>query len=639
MNLQLLAIKKFAGVLVRMIQNCFQSGQRNDKTKQYHMDVKAFSVSITSHFQLVITLNLSSSIMDTSDMVPNDEPNVTDQSMTGNSLEAKMPNEFSSESFKLEISNLPNKIKYHMAKNLVEHHFKLKVHRKIKVGRGRIYITFSSESERDNAMTKISDMTWKDKKLDVRVALPCEDPFVKCKRIHIDRGNDKEDETSETVIPLEDQINYQVCPLWDRDYDIQLKIKERSMRAALNMYKQIKKFSPNSKKDDPLYKWNQSNIHISCPFHGVARSPILNGYRNKCEFNVDRDGNVGFRLGRYKDGSDRVVRPPPNCPIVNESMFKMISILETFLKGETKLKGYDPVNHKGHLRQMTVRTNVKKECLIIIDMHNQDLSQSDIDAEIESVVKLLKSETGVISIYFNISEKAHLTSQDQSLKLVYGEKFLHERLRLEPNIELDFRIGPSSFFQVNTLAAEVLYNTIIEFAELNSKSVVIDFGCGIGTISLSLANRVNHVMGIEIVQSAVEDARVNAELNGIENVSFCHGRAEDLINESIYIMKRKLSEQNIDGEIVAIVDPPRVGFNTSFVKSLRASPIKKLVYIACDPKANANLSTLCRPQSKAYQGDPFIPKKAKAIDLFPHTKCCELVIIYERLECKEKSTI
>lgn len=546
----------------------------------------------------------------------------------------KRPLCLSPENYKVEISNLPAKMEFHMAKNLIQQHFKLKTFHKIKVGRGRVYVTFYSEADRDAAIAKINSTHWRDKILEARIALPGEDPFKKKKRIdqedRLSFGSDVEDHDEDPG-----DINAKVCPLWTKDYDTQLKNKDRLMRSVLNMYKQIRAFSSSLAKDAPnLFAWNESHKDICCPFLGIERSPIINGYRNKCEFNVDRDGNVGFRLGRYKDGSAKVVSPPKDCPIVNAKMFEVISTFEKFLKdrNDTKLRGFDPVLHEGHVRQLTVRTTIDNKCLVIIDMHPQDLSEDCISREVEAVVELLRPIDGVASIFFNISEKAHLTGQDKTLRLVYGENCIRERLTIHPDVNLDFRIGPTSFFQVNTRGSEILYKTIIELANLNSKSLVIDFGCGIGTISLAVAKQVGHVIGIEIVESAVEDAKTNAQANSIQNVSFFCGKAEDLINETIHIMRRRLAEQKDEGEIVAIVDPPRVGFNPSFIKSLRASPVRKLVYVACDPKANINIHSLCRPKSKAYQGEPFVPKLAKAIDLFPHTKCCELVIVYERLD-------
>lgn len=543
--------------------------------------------------------------------------------------------EFSSENNKLEISNLPPHMRFHLVKHLVEKHFKLNPH-KIKVGDRKAYLAFLTAQERDDAIARIDNQEWKGRMLEARPAEPRQDPFIKKQRTRARAENSEtERATSDAETITDDAINSQVCPLWSKTYEEQIKFKDSQMRSILNMTKQITKLSPNLKRDAPkLHEWVQKNSKICCPFDGVVPSPLQSGYRNKCEFNVGRDGTVGFRMGRYKDGLERVVQPPSNCPILRKVMFDIIQIFQTYLKNsdQTRLKGFDQLTHEGNVRQLTIRANEQDECLIIVDMHPQNLADTELNAEIDTITNLFKPIKQVVSIFFNISDKNHLINAEKTIKLVYGQSHLYEHLAIDQNDPLKFRIGPTSFFQVNTKAAELLYRSIIEIAQLSPKSLVLDVGCGTGTISLSLARQVSYVIGIEIVESAIEDAKINAQENNISNVSFFAGKAEELINESIYILRGKLAEQNNEGDIVAIVDPPRVGFNTSFVKSLRASNIQKIIYVACDPKANTNLISLCRPSSKAYQGRPFVPTRAKAFDLFPHTKFCELVLVYERLK-------
>lgn len=543
--------------------------------------------------------------------------------------QSKRSTEFTSENYKLELSNLPKRCKYHIIRQLLERHFKISFH-KIRIGDGKAFIAFLSQEERDKAISKLSGQEYKGQFLHAKVATARYDPLVK--RIKTDK--DSVDDCLSERVSTETDVNLKVCPLWNKPYEEQLKIKETDMRSVLNMARKISKICPSLQKDAPkLYEWTQKNRKICCQFDGIAPSPSLIGYRNKCEFNVGRDGVLGFRMGRYKDNSELVMKPPSDCPIISETMFKIIGIFQAFLMdhSNTKLRGFDHVTHEGNVRQLTVRTNQTNECLIIVDIHPQDLDQETLDQEIQSVVTLFKAHSQIVSIFFNISHKNHLNDAEQTLRLVHGQSYLSEYLEITPGSPLKFRIGPASFFQVNTKAAEQLYRSIIDLAQLDSKSLVLDVGCGTGTISISLAKKVGYVIGIDIVSSAVEDAKINAKDNNIHNVAFFAGKAEDLINESIAILKGKFEDQNKAGDIVAIVDPPRTGFNNSFIKSLRASNIRKIIYVACDPKANTNLISLCRPASKAYLGDPFVPIRAKAFDLFPHTRFCELVLVYERL--------
>lgn len=544
--------------------------------------------------------------------------------------QTKRATEHTTECNKMELTNLPTHTSFQIIKNLIERRFKIEPH-KIRLAPNKAYLAFKTQEERDHAMEKLNGQEWKGRKLVAKVSAARDDLLAKRRKLD-QHSDDPNLESGQDDDVTGEQINAQVCPLFSREYPEQLKVKENLMRSVLNFSKHIHKMSPSLKKDAPnLYAWIRQNDKICCPFEGVVPSPVLTGYRNKCEFNVSHDGKVGFKMGRYRNGSERVCRPPADCPIVRKTMFDIMDMFEEYLKSVTPLKGFDQVTHEGNYRQITVRCNSSEEYLIIIDFHPQDMKEEEVEDEIERLLELFKPLKRIISIYVNLSDRNTFSSSHQNLRLISGVKCLHEKLAVDPERPLQFRIGPGSFFQVNTQAAELLYRSIIEEAGLNSTSMVLDVGCGTGTIGLSLARKVNHVIGIELVPEAIEDAKANASANSIDNVTFFAGKAEDLIAESITIMKKKLSYQGINGEIVAIVDPPRVGFNNSFIKTLRASNIKKIVYIACDPKANTNLLTLCRPTSKAYHGDPFVPTRAKAFDLFPHTKCCELLLVYERL--------
>lgn len=560
-----------------------------------------------------------------------------DKSESLPSGQTKRSQEYTSENFKLEITNLPNKVEYYQVKLLLEQKAKVNF-RKIRMGRGKAFVAFRSAEERDAAIVKINDCEFKGRPLKAETASPRFDPFAKRQKTDEAESSEKNLEEKGEAFkepPTEADINSQVCPMWDKDYDHQIRYKSTSLRAILKLSKQLIKLCPTLRRDHPkLFEWTQKNAQICCQFDGVEPSPVLNGYRNKCEFNVGPDGTIGFRVGRYKDGSESVYKVPANCPIVSKKMFEIIGKLQCYLKDQTKtkLKGFSNATHEGHVRQVTLRTNRDGEVLVIIDMHPQDLSPTDEEFEIKAIVTELTKDDKIIGIFFNLSERGHLSNAQKTLKLAYGQDHIVEYLEVEPEKPLRFHIGPTSFFQINTKAAELLYRSVINVAKLGPKSLVLDVGCGTGTIGISLAQQVSYVIGIEIVAQAVEDAKMNAKENNITNITFLNGKAEDLIQESIKILNAKLTEHDGQGEIVAIVDPPRQGFNNSFIKTIRASNIKKIIYIACDPKSNTNLVTLCRPPSKAYQGKPFVPVRAKGFDLFPHTKFCELLMVYERLD-------
>lgn len=534
-------------------------------------------------------------------------------------------NEFTTENYKVEVTNLPRNIKYHALKQIFERHYKLNPH-KIRMGDRRAYLAFNNSELRDEAIAKISRLEWKGRVLVAKQAVARSDPLV-------ERIKGEREELDEEADLSDENVISRVCPLWDKEYDQQIQFKTTQILSVLNFSKKILKISPELKSSNsPLHDWLFTKKDgPCCQFDGMIRSPQVDGYRNKCEFNVGRDGSVGFKMGRYRDGSDRVARPPKNCPIINSTMFKVLERFQECINRLTYLRGYDHVTHEGQVRQLTLRTNKVKECLVIVDLTPQNVPEENLNSDIAVIVQSLSGINEVVSIYVNISESNNFSEADKTLKLMYGKEHLSETLEIDLAKPLHFQIGPRSFFQVNTTAAELLYRSIGDLANLSHKTGVLDIGCGTGTIGLSVAEKVNFVVGIDIVSSAVEDARKNAQLNQLENVLFFVGKAEDLIGESMSILKAKLRDRADESEIVAIVDPPRVGFNSSFIKFIRGSSIQKIIYIACDAQANDNLIALCRPSSKAYKGEPFVPTRAKAFDLFPHTKFCELVIVYERL--------
>jgi len=213
-----------------------------------------------------------------------------------------------------------------------------------------------------------------------------------------------------------------------------------------------------------------------------------------------------------------------------------------------------------------------------------------------------------------------------------GEESIKEKL-----INLNFKVSPQAFFQINTLAAEKLYETCSQVADLDQQnSVLFDVCCGTGTIGLCLASKVKEVHGVDVVEEAVKDANINAEANGITNAKFHAGKAEYILPELLKKYGGKDEDTN-EKKTVAIVDPPRAGLHPKAVFALRASSVNSLVYVSCDARAAMNnFVDLGRMTSKAYKGDPFIPKRVIPVDLFPHTNHFELIIYFERFPLPKK---
>ncbi|XP_047919852.1 tRNA (uracil-5-)-methyltransferase homolog A isoform X2 [Anser cygnoides] len=231
-------------------------------------------------------------------------------------------------------------------------------------------------------------------------------------------------------------------------------------------------------------------------------------------------------------------------------------------------------------------------------------------------------DSGITSLYFvEEGQRKSPNLEDLPLEHVAGDKYIYEEI-----LGLKFRISPHAFFQVNTQAAEVLYTAIREWAQLSQESTVLDICCGTGTIGISLAKKVKKVIGIELCQEAVQDAKANAQINELNNIEFHCGKAEDIVPSLINI----LAPQNL----ITIVDPPRAGLHSKVILAIRrAEQLKKLIYVSCNPRAAMNnFIDLCRAPSNRVKGASFRPVKAMAVDLFPQTRHCELLIFFERVE-------
>uniref|UniRef100_A0A3B3CIJ8 tRNA (uracil(54)-C(5))-methyltransferase n=1 Tax=Oryzias melastigma TaxID=30732 RepID=A0A3B3CIJ8_ORYME len=501
---------------------------------------------------------------------------------------------FTSEIFKVEIRNLPkfigfNDLKKFLAKHGINPH-KIKLFGKHTCA----FVTFKNEEERDKALKMVHGMQWKGQVLSVRLAKPKQDPILKKRKQEEGEGAgqpaSKRAEGDEEERPLSVQIANVVTPLWEVPYEEQLKRKEEEVVGVLQ--KLAKEIGSTNKAMLPwLFAQKGKHNKMCCPLEAIRPSPTQKEYRNKCEFLISmgadgEDKTIGFRLGKYKGGSCAVVGPSETCH-VSAAAKTIVREFQKFIR-TTSYSVYSPETYEGHWKQLTVRTTRSKEAMAVIFFNPQKLEEEELDALKSSMRAYFTEgdgkESGVTSLYFvRDGQRKSPNPEDLPCELVAGESCIHEEL-----LGLKFRISPHSFFQVNTAAAEVLYSTVGDWAQLDQDSTVLDVCCGTGTIGISLAKRVKKVIGIELCQEAVEDAKVNAKLNG---------------------------------------------------KSwpARAEHLKRLVYVACNAKAAmTNFIDLCRAPSNRVHGAPFRPVRAMAVDLFPQTMHVEMLLLFERVDYKSQ---
>uniref|UniRef100_A0A6Q2XQI4 tRNA (uracil(54)-C(5))-methyltransferase n=1 Tax=Esox lucius TaxID=8010 RepID=A0A6Q2XQI4_ESOLU len=529
---------------------------------------------------------------------------------------------FTSEIFKVEIQNLPKFIGFNDLKKFLEKH-RLNPHKIKLFGKQTFaFVTFKNEEERDKAMKMVHGMQWKGRVLSVRLAKPKADPILR------KRGRDevegaglppsKRQEAEEDEEPLSVQIANVVTPLWNVPYEEQLRRKEQEVEGVLQRL--AREIGNTNKAMLPwLFVQKEKYNRKCCPLEDIRPSPSQTEYRNKCEFVIGIGANgeektIGFRLGKYKGGSCAVVGPSDSIHVTTEAK-RVVSVFQKFIR-TTPYSVYSPETYEGHWKQLTVRTTRTKEVMAMVFFNPQKLEEQELNSLKNSMKEYFTEGEGKESVTPLGTE-----NEDLPCELVAGDECIHEEL-----LGLRFRISPHSFFQVNTGAAEVLYSVVGEWAQLDNDSTVLDVCCGTGTIGISLAKRVRKVIGIEMCQEAVKDAKVNAKINGLNNIEFHCGKAEDVFQMVLNAV--------VSPNVTAIVDPPRAGLHSKVILAIRrAEHLKRLVYVACNAKAAMNnFIDLCRSPSNRVRGAPFRPIRAMAVDLFPQTMHCEMLLLFERVD-------
>ncbi|XP_053981431.1 tRNA (uracil-5-)-methyltransferase homolog A-like [Hylaeus volcanicus] len=544
--------------------------------------------------------------------------------------------DFTSEKYKIEVRGLPKYYGIAELKKFLNEKLDLQA-RKVKPvtvdGSGWLFVSFNSEESRQKAIQTLNGIVWKNCELRAQNAKPAKDPFVK-RRLQEERTNKrlKLDE-NDLSISEADKVKSTTIPLWNTPYENQLELKQKEMRSIL---KNICNKMSIASRDD-LVDWlnYQKNKYkgLPCELLPLLSTDKITEYRNKCEFTVGRsnDGDkvtVGFRLSSYAAGSTAVGPIDDLCHIPMK-MRTVAKVLEEFIEN-SQLNPFQPVDHSGYWRQVTVRTSLSGNLMVIVGMHPQDLSSERLEelrSQLKDFFETGKGATaGVTSLYFQTMNKNVNGENRDNLYHISGTKYIEETL-----LGMKFRVSPLAFFQVNTLGAEVLYKAAIDLAKPTKDTALLDICCGTGTIGLVFSKHCGEVFGLEMVEDAIKDARENVVANNVTNCEFFVGKAEDILSPVI--------QRTTKPDIIAVVDPPRAGLHQRALLTLRkAKKLSRLVYVSCDPRAAArNLVDLARPTSKQYIGEPLVPVKAVAVDMFPYTKHCELVLCLERLSIAMKA--
>lgn len=344
------------------------------------------------------------------------------------------------------------------------------------------------------------------------------------------------------------------------------------------------------------------------PIRPILGAADPDHYRNKAQLPVGRGADGTIQVGFFAAHSHRIV-PCGDCKLQPEAFSQ---IVQAFLHwaNESGAEPYDERTHSGLLRHLCIRqASATGQRMVCVVANGERLPQEDRLTE-----RLRAADSSIVSIVLNVNRDRTNVIMGTVCRTLWGAASIFDQL-----CGLEFSISPLSFYQVNHDQAERLYELAAEYASLSGRETLLDLYCGTGTIGLSMAKRADRLFGAEIVPQAVEDARRNAQRNGIDRAEFFCGDAADAAT--------RLAERGIQPDVVT-VDPPRKGCSSEVINIIaqRLRP-QRVVYISCDP------ATLAR-DLKLFNEQGYIAQEAVPVDMFPRTSHVETVCLLSKLNAK-----
>ena len=376
------------------------------------------------------------------------------------------------------------------------------------------------------------------------------------------------------------------CMYQTMAYEDQLKMKERQVRELLEQA-------------------------VGCDIHweGIHGSPIEFGYRNKMEFSFGDEYKDGpLSLGQHKKGSTYDVLTADDCRLVHSDMNQILVCVLNFFK-ERGATHYKKMQHTGYLRHLLVRRGVTTGEILV---HVITTSQEEYDfSPLVSALLELPLEGKIVGILHIINDSLSDVVQSDETRLLYGQDYFYETL-----LGLRFKISTFSFFQPNSLAAEVLYSIVRDYIGDTKDKEVFDLYSGTGTIAQLLAPVAKEVIGVEIVEEAVDAARENAAMNGLTNCRFIAGDVLKVLDD--------LTEK----PDVIVLDPPRDGIHPKALPKILAYGVENIVYISCKPTSLAR-------DLPAFLEAGYEIKRSCSVDQFCSTVHVETVVLLSRNKARK----
>lgn len=392
------------------------------------------------------------------------------------------------------------------------------------------------------------------------------------------------------------------CQIQEMKYDRQLEFKNQKVRGNLMRIGEV----PEQLLDQ-----------IMEPIVGMDETEGLGGpyhYRNKAQFPIgtDKDGNVvtGFYAGRTHS-----IISNTNCALGVEINERILKLILEFMK-EHHISAYDEEKHQGLVRHVLIRYGfTTKEIMVCLVINGERLPHG------EALAKRLAEIEGMSSVTLSVNREKTNVIMGNVIKPLWGQMYITDYIG-----NVKYQISPLSFFQVNPVQTEKLYKLALEYSGLNdvscsnpSDKVVWDLYCGIGTISLFLAQKAGKVYGVEIVPQAIDDAKNNAKINEIENAEFFVGKAEEVLPQYYETYAKEHGGETVHADVI-VVDPPRKGCEESLLQTMVDMQPERIVYVSCDS------ATLAR-DVKFLRGNGYELERVRAVDQFPHTVHVETVVL------------
>ncbi|GAA0328681.1 23S rRNA (uracil(1939)-C(5))-methyltransferase RlmD [Bacillus carboniphilus] len=373
------------------------------------------------------------------------------------------------------------------------------------------------------------------------------------------------------------------CSLQHLSYEGQLKAKEKHVRDVMTRIGKLP----------------------DVPVHPVLGMKDPWKYRNKAQVPVGmREG--GLIAGFYQKRSHDIINMD-RCIIQKEKNDEVIQAVKEICD-QYGIQAYDEKKHKGTLRHIMARIGqATEEVMVVLVTMTKDLPNRK-----QIVQEIIDKVPGVKSIVQNVNSKRTNVILGEETRVLWGRDVIYDNIG-----DIKFAISAKSFYQVNPEQTEVLYGKALEYAGLSGEETVIDAYCGIGTISLFLAQKAKKVYGVEIVPEAIEDAKANAELNSLQDkVEFAVGKAEEVIPEWY--------DNGVRADVL-VVDPPRKGCDASLLETIIKMKPKKVVYVSCDP------ATLAR-DLRILEDGGYHTLEVQPVDMFPqtgHVECVSQLVLKE----------